>query len=73
MANPKAMTIRLSSEQAEELETVAQVEQRAVSDIIRAAIGEHIERRRRDPNFQHDLRARIDRARRLLDKHDSDI
>jgi predicted transcriptional regulator len=62
----KAMTIRLSADQAEALETVASVEQRAISDVIRAAIAEHIEGRRRDPDFQRGLQARIDRASKLL-------
>jgi predicted transcriptional regulator len=66
MKPAKAMTIRLSAEQAEALETVADVERRPVSDIIRAAISEHIEVRRRDPRFQSGLKARIDRARQLL-------
>lgn len=66
MKPAKAMTIRLSEEQAEALETVANVEQRAVSDVIRAAISEHIESRRKDPSFQEDLRARLARARKLL-------
>jgi predicted transcriptional regulator len=72
MKPPKAMTIRLSAEQAEALETVASVEDRAVSDIIRAAISEHIESRRKDPKFQSDLEARLKRARRLLDWHSAD-
>jgi len=54
MKTSKAMTIRLTEEQAEALETVASVEQRAVSDVIRAAISEHIESRRKDPAFQED-------------------
>jgi predicted transcriptional regulator len=66
MSSGKAMTIRLSSEQADALETVASVEQRAVSDVIRAAIAAHIEGLRRDPDFQRGLQARIDRASRLL-------
>jgi len=68
MKSSKAMTIRLSTEQAEALETVANVEDRAISDVIRAAISEHIEARRRDPEFQEGLKARINRARRLLDR-----
>ena len=60
------MTIRLSADQADALETVATVENRAVSDVIRAAIAEHIEHRRRDPEFQEGLKDRINRARRLL-------
>ncbi len=66
MKTSKAMTIRLTEEQAEALETVALVEQLAVSDVIRAAISEHIESRRKDPGFQEDLKARLTRARRLL-------
>lgn len=66
MKTPKAMTIRLAHDQAEALETVASVEQRAVSDIIRAAISEHIESRRRDPEFQAGLRERISRAQNFL-------
>lgn len=68
MKPAKAMTIRLSADQAEALETVANVEQRAVSDVIRAAITEHIEGRRSDPSFQQGLKARIDRASQLLGK-----
>jgi predicted transcriptional regulator len=68
MKTPKAMTVRLSPEQAEALETVATVEERPVSEIIRAAIAEHIESRRKDRAFQDSLAARIERARRFLTK-----
>jgi len=68
MKSPKAMTIRLSEEQAEELETVATVENRPVSEIIRAAIASHVEQRKQDPAFQSSLRDRILRAQRLLQK-----
>lgn len=67
MKTPKAMTIRLSAEQAEALETVANVEDRPVSDVIRAAIEEHIATRKRDPAFQEGLKERIERAKRLLE------
>jgi predicted DNA-binding protein len=67
MKPAKAMTIRLSAEQAEDLETVATVEQRPIADVIRAAITEHIENRRRDPDFKQGLKKRLDRVRRLLD------
>jgi predicted transcriptional regulator len=66
MKSAKAMTIRLSEEQAEELETVANVENRPVSEIIRAAIAEHVERVSRTPDFQSSLRERISKAERLL-------
>jgi predicted transcriptional regulator len=64
----KAMTIRLTAEQAEELQTVATVEERPVSEVIRAAIAEHIDNRKNDPAFQDSLKDRLDRARRLLPK-----
>ena len=64
----KAMTIRLSAEQAEALETLAAVEDRPISEVIRAAIAEHIDVRRKDPVFQSGLKERISRAQRLLGK-----
>lgn len=66
MKAAKAMTIRLSEEQADALETVATVENQPVSEIIRAAIAEHVARRSRDPQFQTSLRDRIKRAEKLL-------
>jgi len=66
MKPAKAMTVRLSADQAEALETVATVEGQAVSEVIRAAIAEHIETRKKDPTFQDSLKDRIDRAQRLL-------
>ncbi len=69
MKPAKAMTIRLSAEQAEELETVATVDEQPVSEVVRAAISEHIEKRRRDSQFQNSLRARISRAEQML-RHD---
>ena len=68
MKPAKAMTLRLSAEQAEALETVATIEDRPVSEVIRAAITEHIEKRKKDPVFQDSLKDRLDRTRRLLRK-----
>lgn len=62
----KAMTIRLTGEQAEALETVASVEDLPVSEVIRAAIEGHIDSRKKDPAFQDSLKDRLARARRLL-------
>ncbi len=62
----KAMTIRLTTDQAEALETVASVEDRPVSEVIRAAIEEHIDSRKKDPAFQDSLKDRLARARKLL-------
>ena len=63
---PKAMTIRLSQEQAEELETVASVENRPVAEVIRTAIAEHIDSRKQDDQFRKNLRERIERTERML-------
>lgn len=62
----KAMTIRLSADQAQDLETVALVDDQPVSEVIRAAIAEHIATRRRDPQFRDGLKDRIQQARNLL-------
>jgi len=68
MKPAKAMTIRLSAEQADALETVATVDDRPVADVIRAAITAHIENRLKDQDFKDGLKDRIDRAQRLLGK-----
>ena len=67
----KAMTIRLSADQSEQLDTIAAVDGQPVSQVIRSAIAEHIEGRKRDTTFQDMLRQRIDRTRRMLpqDEH----
>jgi predicted DNA-binding protein len=66
MKNAKAMTIRLSLEQAEALETVAAVDSMAVSEVIRAAIEEHINARTSEDDFQAGLQERLERTQRLL-------
>ncbi|HLF44431.1 MAG TPA: ribbon-helix-helix protein, CopG family [Acidimicrobiia bacterium] len=60
------MTVRLSAEQAEELETVATVDDQPISEVIRAAIAEHVAERKRDAQFQDSLRQRIERAQQML-------
>ena len=62
----KAMTIRLSADQSEELDTIAAVDGRPISHVIRSAIAGHIEERKRDAAFQDILRKRIERAQRML-------
>lgn len=62
----KAMTLRLSPEQAEELETIASVASVPVAEVVRAAITRHIREVRNDDAFREGLRERIERAQRLL-------
>jgi Arc/MetJ-type ribon-helix-helix transcriptional regulator len=44
------------------------MESHPISDVIRAAITEHIDKRKKDPAFQDSLRERLERARHLLRK-----
>ncbi len=52
----KSMTLRLPREQAEDLEMIATVDGRPMSEEIREALMAHVERRRSDPEFQARLR-----------------
>lgn len=62
------MTLRLTAEQAEALAIVASVESLPLSEVIRAAIDQHIDNRIKDRSFQDGLRDRIERAQHLLNK-----
>lgn len=66
MKPAKAMTIRLSADQADALETVAAVDAQPVAEVIRAAITEHVAQRTQDPAFQDGLKQRIERAQQYL-------
>lgn len=68
MADRKSMTLRLSAEQADELEAVARAEGITVSDAVRDAISEHIERKRNDTAFRERLRAVMERDREILER-----
>jgi predicted DNA-binding protein len=64
----KAMTLRLAQEQAEALEAVAQADGIPVAEVVRTAIDEHIQQRRKDTAFQDRLRASVERNQRILEK-----
>jgi predicted DNA-binding protein len=66
MKTPKAMTIRLSREQADALETLTAVEGTPVAEVVRAAIAQHVQTRTQDDDFQRNLCDRIERAQSLL-------
>lgn len=66
MTPTKSMTLRLARDQADDLEALAQIEDRPIADIVREAISNHVEARKRDPRFQKQLRASLDRNRRIL-------
>jgi hypothetical protein len=64
----KNMTLRLTEEQAAELEAVARADGVSVSDAVREAIAEHIDRKRKDEGFRERLRSVMERDREILDR-----
>ena len=68
MADQKNMTLRLSAVQADELEAVARAEGISVSDAVREAISEHIERKQNDKAFRERLRTVMERDREILER-----
>lgn len=62
----KSMTLRIDEALAEKVRTIAEVEETTVSDVIRDALAEHVERRRRDPEFQTMLQRNLRRHEELL-------
>jgi predicted DNA-binding protein len=63
----KAMTLRLATGLHERLAAVAEVEGEPIAEVVRQAVADHVERRRRDPDFQAKLEATVRQHRRLLD------
>ena len=53
----KSMTLRIDETLAERVRTIAEVEETTVSDVIRDALAEHVERRRSDPGVSDDAQA----------------
>ena len=62
----KSMTLRIDENLAERVRTIAEVEGSSVSDVIRDALAEHVESRRRDPEFQAMLKRNLRRHEELL-------
>jgi uncharacterized protein (DUF1778 family) len=62
----KNMLLRLDPELAEQLQAVAQVEGRSISDVAREAIAALVEQRRRDQRFLKLLDDNLARHQRLL-------
>lgn len=63
----KSMTLRLPREQADELELIASIDGKPISEEIREALEQHVRNRRRDPEFQARLKRSQDRLRQLGD------
>ncbi len=65
-ADIKSMTLRLDGELVDKVRTIAEVEESTVSDVIRDALADHVEKRRRDPEFQAMLKRNLQRHQELL-------
>jgi predicted transcriptional regulator len=65
-AGTKNIVLRLDPELAERLQTVADVEGRSVSDVLREAVASLVEQRRRDERFIRLLEENVARHQRLL-------
>ena len=66
-AGTKNIVLRLDPELAERLQTVADVEGRSVSDVLREAVASLVERRRTDERFLRLLEENVARHQRLLE------
>ena len=62
------MTLRLSAEQADQLDAVARAEGSSVAETVREAIAEHIERKLKDMAFRDRLRTVMEREREILER-----
>ena len=62
----KSMTLRIDENLAERVRTIAEIEETTVSDVIRDALAEHVERRRCDPESQAMLKRNLRRHEELL-------
>lgn len=65
---PKTMTLRLSDEQATDLDAMARVDGVSVSEAVRTAIDERIAARRGDREFQARLRRLMVENQRALER-----
>ena len=64
----KTMTLRLTDDQAAELEAVARVDEAPVAAVVRDAINERIAARRSDSDFQARLRRHIEENKQALER-----
>lgn len=61
------MSLRLDDDQARALNALAMADETSVSDVIREAIADRIEKRRNDTDFQARLKRAIERNQEALE------
>jgi len=64
----RAFTVRLDTDQAAELEAVAAADGVSIAEVIRRAVGDRIEARRKDPAFQARIRSIVEQNQRVLER-----
>jgi predicted transcriptional regulator len=62
----KNMTLRMDESLADSVQAIAEVEGTTVTDVIRTAISEHVDRRKADPDFQKLLKRNMEHHAQLL-------
>ena len=67
-ARTRVNTVRMTEEQAVEVELVARVLGISTSELIRTAIGEYLTKRKSEVEFRQRLARRIEQDRRILDR-----
>ncbi len=69
----KAMSLRLDEDLWKELAAVARADESTVSDVVREAVGKHIATRGSDPEFQRQVKKKLEEdiatAKRLAERH----
>jgi predicted transcriptional regulator len=63
----KTISLRIDDKQARALDALAMADETTVSDVIREAISDRIEKRRADKDFQSRLRTAVERNQNALD------
>ena len=63
----KTTSLRLEDDQARALDALALADEMSVSEVIREAINDRIEKRRADKNFQARLQRAVERNREALE------
>ena len=64
----KNMTVRLPDDLAADAEALARVEGKSVNELVKDALADTVERRRRDPKFKARVRQIIEEDRELLER-----
>lgn len=64
----KNMTVRLPDDLAADTEALARVEGKSVNEVVKEALRDTVERRRRDPKFKARIHQIIEEDRELLER-----